>query len=166
MRETKNPNAFKTMEKHSFILIIVIFLLLSFNDFVKVLWIIAKYTIVLLTKVDNIDSFRSIFIVLFCYCFKYWCTIEFIKVSCLVLLQVPKCFVPVQIFWASPKPILQSVNHLFGTKCLWLPQYVNRFLVWHKKFGPAQNILRAVKGQGIRAENSKAFPPPLHSVNL
>ena len=32
------------MEKHSFILIIFIFLLLSFNKSVKVLWIIAKYT--------------------------------------------------------------------------------------------------------------------------
>ena len=48
---------------------------------------------------------------------------------CLVLLQVPKCFVPVQIFWASPKiwlhlvpaqkPILLNANHLF---------------VWHKMF--------------------------------
>jgi len=29
---------------------------------------------------------------------------------------------------------------LSGTKCLWLPQCVNSFLVWHKKFGPAQNF--------------------------
>jgi hypothetical protein len=28
-------------------------------------------------------------------------------------------------------------------------QNVNQFLVWHKKFGPAQNVLRPVKGQGI-----------------
>ena len=49
-----------------------------------------------------------------------------------------KTFVPAQ------KPILS------GTKCFWLPQYVNKFLVWHKKFGPAQNILGPVKGQGIR----------------
>ena len=27
--------------------------------------------------------------------------------------------------------------------------YVNKFLVWHKKFGPAQNILRPVKGKLI-----------------
>ena len=39
---------------------------------------------------------------------------------CLVLLQVPKCFVPVQIFWASPKifglaqKIWTSLKH-FGT---------------------------------------------------
>ena len=28
-------------------------------------------------------------------------------------------------------------------------QYVNKCLVWHKKFEPAQNILGHVKGQGI-----------------
>ena len=39
-----------------------------------------------------------------------------------------KTFVPVQ------KTILLNANHLF---------------VWHKKFGPAQNILGPVKGQGI-----------------
>ena len=27
--------------------------------------------------------------------------------------------------------------------------YLNNFFVWHKKFGPAQNILGPVKGQGI-----------------
>ena len=88
-------------------------------------------------------------------------------VICLVLLQVPKCFVPVQIFWASPNIWLHLVplqklvcQHkkqfywmqiifLSGTKCLWLTQYVNKFLVWHKKFGPSKNILRPVKGQGI-----------------
>ena len=87
---------------------------------------------------------------------------------CLVRLQVPKCFVSVQFFWASPKFWLHLVPHqnllcrhknrfywmqiifLSGTKYLWLPQYVNKFLVWHKKFGLAQNILGPVKGQGIR----------------
>ena len=77
---------------------------------------------------------------------------------CLVLLQVPKCFLPVQIFWASPKIWLHLVplqkllcqhkNQFYwlqiifwsGTKFLWLAQYVNKFLVWHTKFGPAQNI--------------------------
>jgi hypothetical protein len=34
----------------------------------------------------------------------------------------------------AQKPILLNANHLF---------------VWHKKFGPAQNILGPVKGQGI-----------------
>ena len=36
-----------------------------------------------------------------------------------------------------------------GTKNLGLVQYVNQFLVWHKKFGPTQNVLGPVKGQGI-----------------
>ena len=30
-----------------------------------------------------------------------------------------------------------------------LEQYVNQFLVWHKKFRQAQNVLGLVKGQGI-----------------
>ena len=42
-----------------------------------------------------------------------------------------------------------QIIFLSGTKCLSLPQYVNKFLVWHKKIGPAQNILGPVKGQGI-----------------
>ena len=68
---------------------------------------------------------------------------------CLVRLQVPKCFVPVQIFWASPKIWLHLVplerllcRHkkqfywvqiifLSGTKCWWLPKCVNLFLVFH-----------------------------------
>jgi hypothetical protein len=37
-----------------------------------------------------------------------------------------------------------------------MPQYVNKFLVWHKKFGPAQNILGPVKVQGIRVVNIKS----------
>ena len=35
-----------------------------------------------------------------------------------------------------------------------LAQYVNKFLGWLKKFGPAQNILGPVKGQGISHQNS------------
>ena len=50
-----------------------------------------------------------------------------------------KTFVPVQ------KPILLNANHLF-CDC---HNYVNKFLVWHNKFGPARNILGPVKGQGI-----------------
>ena len=42
-----------------------------------------------------------------------------------------------------------QIIFLYGTKCLRLPQNVYKFLVWHKKFGPAQNILEPVKGQGI-----------------
>ena len=94
---------------------------------------------------------------------------------CLVLLQVPKFFVLVQSFWASPKIWLHLVplqkilcRHkkqfywmqiifLSGTKYLWLPQYVNKFLVWHKKFGPAQKILGPVKGHRIRLLKSFKF---------
>ena len=42
-----------------------------------------------------------------------------------------------------------QIIFLSGTKCLWLAQCVNKFLVRHKKFGLAQNILQPVKGQGI-----------------
>ena len=42
------------------------------------------------------------------------------------------------------------LTFFFGKKCLRLPQYVNTYFVWHKKFGLAQNILGPVKGQGIR----------------
>ena len=94
------------------------------------------------------------------------------KVYCLVLLQVPEYFVLVQIFWASPKIWLHLVPHqkplkrqknqfywmqiifLSGTKCLWLPQYVIKFLDCYKMFGPAQNILGPVKGQGIYIQSN------------
>ena len=42
-----------------------------------------------------------------------------------------------------------QIIFLSGTKCLRQPQYANKFLVRHKKFGPSQNILGPVKGQGI-----------------
>ena len=47
-----------------------------------------------------------------------------------------------------------QIIFLSGTKCLWLPQYVNQFFVWHKEFGPAQNILGPVKGQGINVNTA------------
>ena len=47
-----------------------------------------------------------------------------------------------------------QIIFLSGTNCLWLPQYVNKFLVYHKKFGPAQNILGPVKGQGISVQST------------
>ena len=55
-----------------------------------------------------------------------------------------KTFVPAQkqFHW-------MQIIFLFGTKCLWLPQFVKEFLVWHKKFAPAQNIFGPVKWQGI-----------------
>jgi hypothetical protein len=47
-----------------------------------------------------------------------------------------------------------------------LPQYVNIFLVRHKTFGLAQNILGPVKGQGI-SDSSKTFvlAPKLNLFN-
>ena len=42
-----------------------------------------------------------------------------------------------------------QIIFLSGTKCLLLPQYVNKFLVLRKKIEPAQNILGPLKGQGI-----------------
>ena len=80
------------------------------------------------------------------------------SVLCLVLLQVPKCFVAVQIFWASPKIWLHLVplqkllcwhkNQLYWMqiiflscgKCLWLPQHVNKILVWHKNLDQLKTI--------------------------
>ena len=65
-------------------------------------------------------------------------------------LQKLLCWHKNQFYW-------MQIIFLSGTKCLWLPQYVNKFLVWHKKFGPAQNILGPVKGQGIRLHSSGQF---------
>ena len=87
---------------------------------------------------------------------------------CLVLLQVPKCFGLVQIFCARPKNylnIMAVTNILCQTErwfafskigfCAWTKVFVEalnavKFLGCLKKLGPAQNILRPVKGQGIR----------------
>ena len=102
-----------------------------------------------------------------------YCSVVF----CIILLQVAKCFVPVQILWVSPKFWLylvlfqkllcrhkkqfywMQIIFLSGTKCLWLAQYVNKSLVRHKKFGPAQNILRPVKGQGISKNHLHVLCP-------
>ena len=54
-------------------------------------------------------------------------------------LQTLFCRHKKQFYW-------MQIIFLSGTKCLWLPHYVNGFLVWHKKFGLAQIIL----GQDIR----------------
>ena len=44
-----------------------------------------------------------------------------------------------------------QIIFLYGTKCL----SPNKFLVQHKKFGLALNILRPVKGQGRSAQEAK-----------
>jgi hypothetical protein len=60
----------------------------------------------------------------------------------LVPLQNLLCRHKNQFYWVQ-------IIFLSGKKSLQLPQCVSKFLVWHKKFGPAQNILGLVKGQGI-----------------
>ena len=57
----------------------------------------------------------------------------------------PKTFAPAQ------KPILLNANHLFVWHKMFVTAtiYLNRFLTWHQKIGPAKNILGPVKGQGI-----------------
>ena len=54
-------------------------------------------------------------------------------------------------FCARQKDGLHSVKLVFcaGTKVLGDALNAVKFLGWLKKFGPAQNILRPVKGQGI-----------------
>ena len=56
-----------------------------------------------------------------------------------------KTFVPAQ------KTILLNANHLF---------------TWHKKFGPAQNILGPVKGQGINLPILQARAKPQQYFRL
>ena len=67
----------------------------------------------------------------------------------LVPLQKLLCRPKNQFYW-------MQIIFLSVTKCFWLAQYVNKFLVRHKKNGLAQNILRPVKEQGIkiRQQNS------------
>ena len=100
---------------------------------------------------------------------------------------MPCPFTGPKIFWASPKIWLHLVllqkllcRHknqfywmqiifLSGTKCLWLPQNENKFLVWHKKFGPALIILGPVKGPGINLNWFKCYDTKckyLHSFSL
>ena len=67
----------------------------------------------------------------------------------------PKMFCAGPNFLSQPKNLtaflVPPLNLLSQQKCMWLSQYINKFLVWHKKCGLAQNILGLVKGQGINA---------------
>ena len=49
-----------------------------------------------------------------------------------------------------------QIIFLSGTTCVWLAQNVNKFLVRHKKFEPAQKILGPVKGQGTSFSDLKS----------
>ena len=106
---------------------------------------------------------------LWCFNITYWihistwsefCFCKYIqRDECLVLLQVTKCFVPVQIFCVGPKIYLHivlchtkrwfafsKIVFCSGTKVFEEALSAVKFLGWFKKFGPAQNILRPVKG--------------------
>ena len=54
-------------------------------------------------------------------------------------------------FEPPQKPNLLNANHLFVWHKMFVTAtiYLNRFLTWHQKIGPAKNILGPVKGQGI-----------------
>ena len=134
--------------------------------------------------------------------FEFWLVIELMINKCyglspsgglcLVLLQVPKCFGLVQFYCARPKIYLHIVA---VTKILWqtkrwfvfskigfcastnvFEEGLNavKFLGWHKIFGPAQNILGPVKGQGISqpknltacSASSKSFVPAQKPILL
>ena len=144
----------------------------SFQDLEsKVEWsgkLIANYCIA--NKLKTSFGKGSDFVLfIFFFASQIWVTREIDKEMIWALDLCPCCpFTGYKMFCAGPKIWLHLVplqkllcRHknqfywmqiifLSDTKCLWLPQYVNRFLVWHKKFGPAQHILGPVKGQGIR----------------
>ena len=73
------------------------------------------------------------------YCTGFLCTRYIFTVSVIQGME----------FQCKHKNQFYCMQNIFlsGTKCLWLPQYINKFLAWHKRFGPAQNILGPVKGQ-------------------
>ena len=69
--------------------------------------------------------------------------------------KLNRILVPLQKVLCRHKNWTYHMKIIFwsGTKKLELSQYVNQFLVWHKKFGPARNVLGPVKGQGKSASN-------------
>ena len=94
-----------------------------------------------------------------------------VSIICLVFLQVLKCFGPVQFFCARPKIYLHivavtniscqtkrwfafsKIGFCAGTKGFEKALNAVKFLGWLQKFGPAQNILGPVKGQGTNGFN-------------
>ena len=85
----------------------------------------------------------------------------------LVLLQVPKYFGLVQMFWARPKiymhvvPVPKNFCHtkrwlpfsklvIVPAQKFWRSIYAIKFLDWFKKFGLSQKILGPEDEQGIR----------------
>ena len=78
-----------------------------------------------------------------------------------------KFFVPDQKFiymlWQSQKFCARQKDDLHSAKLVFVPAVFEealnavKFLGWLKKFGPAQNILGPVKGQGISVKKSSQF---------
>jgi hypothetical protein len=69
----------------------------------------------------------------------------------------PKMFCAGPNFLSQPKNLTAfsassktNANHLFVWHKMFITATItHKFLVWHKTFGPAQNVLGPVKGQGI-----------------
>ena len=56
-----------------------------------------------------------------------------------------------QAFWrVRIHNLYHNIYVMTVSSYAWDNNYVNKFLVWQKRFGPAQNILGPVKGQGIK----------------
>ena len=70
-----------------------------------------------------------------------------------IVLGLSKFFVPDQkliyILWLSQTFCARQKYDLHSLLFFMLALNAVKFLGWLKKFGPAQNILRPVKGQGI-----------------
>ena len=99
----------------------------------SIYWILIRY---LMVSTDQADSrcfySRMSWILMERHWFYFFCSLHL----CLVLLQVPKCFVLVQIFWANAKIWLHLVP-LQKLLC-WHKKTIllnaNHLFIWHKMF--------------------------------
>ena len=66
----------------------------------------------------------------------------------IVPLQKLSCHHKKQFYW------MQIILNIVWHK-LFVTATIRKFMVWYKKFGPDQNILEPVKGQGINVLNPK-----------
>ena len=57
-----------------------------------------------------------------------------------------------------------QIIFLSGTKCLWLAQYVNKFLVRHQKFGPSPKIWTSTKHFATCKRTRHKHSPPLLQI--
>ena len=82
--------------------------------------------------------------------------VSFADYSSEIVIFMTVCPTPAQIrttFQESQCLVLKW----FGTKWFGMAQNINQFLVWHKKFGPAQNILESEEGRGISGHGQDNF---------